>query len=130
MQNAAGSDASVQSEAQDHGYGAVVSDLLGLIEHVQASMRLIEAALTREAPLGNQEVAVNVIVLDDVTPRYARAKAALSASSAGLGVAVHYLLESTPSKHGADESAESDSWPVRLVDRAWMRSGADHRILI
>jgi hypothetical protein len=81
-------------------------------------MQLIEAAITREAPLGNQEVAANVIVLDDVTPRYARAKAALSASSAGLGVAVHYLLESTPSKHGADGSAESDRRPVRLVGRA------------
>ena len=112
MQNAADSDASVQCEAQNHGYGPVVSDLLALIEHVQASMQLIEAAIAREAPPGNQEVAANVIILDDVTPRYAKAKSALSACSAALGVAVHVLLESKPSKHGAD-----DRRPVRLVGR-------------
>jgi hypothetical protein len=108
MQNAADSDAT----AQNHGYGPIVSDLLALIEHVQASLQLIEAAIGREAPSGNQEVAANIIILDDVTPRYAKAKAALSACSAGLGVAVHFLLESRPSKDGAD-----DRRPVRLVGR-------------
>lgn len=108
MQNAADGDASVQTEAQNHGYGPVVSDLLALIEHVQASMQLIEAAIAREAPPGNQEVAANVIVLDDVTPRYAKVKSALSTCSAGLGVAVHLLMES-----GTD-----DRRPVRLVGRA------------
>jgi hypothetical protein len=113
MQNAADGDASVRSEPQNHGYGPVVSDLPALIEHVQASMQLIEAAIAREAPPGNQEVTANVIILDDVTPRYAKAKAALSACSAGLGIAVHFLQESKPSKHGTD-----DRRPVCLVGRA------------
>ena len=113
MQNAADSNALAQSEAQNDGYGPVVSDLLALIEHVQASMQLIDTAIAREAPPGNQEAAANVIILDDVTPRYAKAKAALSACSAGLGVAVHVLLESRTSKHGA-----YDRPMVRLVGRA------------
>jgi hypothetical protein len=115
MQKAEDGNASVQSGSQNHGYGPVVSDLVALIEHVQASMQLIDAAIAREAPPGNQEVATNVIVLDDVTPRYAKAKAALGACNAGLGVALHYLLESRTSKYGADESAKSDSRPARLI---------------
>ena len=34
---------------------AVVSDLVALIEHVQASLRLIERAIAQEASLGDQE---------------------------------------------------------------------------
>lgn len=113
MHNAADGDTSVQSEARNHGYGPVVSDLVALIEHVQASMQLIEAAIARESPPGNQEAAANVIILDDVTPRYAKAQSALSACSAALGVAVHFLLESRTSIRGAD-----DRRPVRLIGRA------------
>jgi hypothetical protein len=104
VQNAADGDASVRSEAQNHGYRSVVSDLLSLIEHFQASMQLIETAIAQETSPGNQEVAANVIVLDDVTPRYAKAKAALSACSADLGVAIHFLQESSTTSHGAVSS--------------------------
>ena len=46
---------------------SIVSDLASLIEHVQASLRLIESAIDRESYLGDQEAA-DVVVLDDVTP--------------------------------------------------------------
>jgi hypothetical protein len=118
MQNASDGDASVQPEARNDGYRSIVSDLISLIEHVQASTQLIESAIAREASLGNHEVAANVIVLDDVTPRYAKANAALSACSARLGIALHFLLESRTSKHGADETAESDRRPLRLIGHA------------
>jgi hypothetical protein len=35
-------------------------------------------------------VAANVVVLDDVTPRYLKAGEALKACDAGLGVALHF----------------------------------------
>jgi hypothetical protein len=45
-------------------------------------------------------VAANVVVLDDVTPRYLKAGAGLKACDAGLGVALHFLRESEPGMHG------------------------------
>ena len=57
----------------------MVSDVRSLIEHVQASLRLIEQAIARETAPGSHEASANVIVLDDVTPSYVRATAALTA---------------------------------------------------
>jgi multidrug resistance efflux pump len=117
MKKAAGSDTSVQSDDRNDGYRSIVSDLVSLIEQVQASMKQIELAIGRESPLGDQETAANVVVLDDVTPRYLKANAALDACNAGLGVALHFLLDTKTSKHGPHQSAESDRRPVRLIGR-------------
>jgi hypothetical protein len=117
MQNAAGGGASVQSGARHDTYRAIVSDLKSLIEHVQASMRQIEFAIAGEAPPGNQEVAGNFVVLDDVTPRYAKANAALRACNAGLGTALHFLLDAKTSKQPTNESGGRYRGPVRLTGR-------------
>ena len=79
MQYAAGFGTSTQPDGRNDNHRAIVSDLVALIEHVQASIKLFEAAIVREFPLGNQEIGGNVVVLDDVTPRYIRVNAALSA---------------------------------------------------
>jgi hypothetical protein len=89
MQNAA-SSASTQSGGRNDTYRAIVSDLEALIRQLQASIKLIESAIAEESPLGNQEIAANVVVLDDVTPRYMRANAALNACNAALGIALHF----------------------------------------
>ena len=91
MHSATGS--SVQPDGQNDNYGSVVSDLVSLIEHMQASMKMLESAIARELPLGGQEAGDNVIVLDDITPCYVKANAALHACKAGLGVALHFLRE-------------------------------------
>jgi hypothetical protein len=39
-------------------------------------------------------------VLDDVTPRYAKASAALRACDEDLGAVLHFLLDSRTSKRG------------------------------
>jgi hypothetical protein len=101
MQNAAGTGSSVESHGRNDGRRAVVSDLVSLIEHVQASLRLIEAAIVRETPFGNEYLAANVVVLDDVTPCYIKVNAALNACNAGLGVALHLLLDTRTPKLGA-----------------------------
>jgi hypothetical protein len=118
MPNAADGDASIQPEARNSNYRSIVSDLTALMEQVQASMQLIEAAIVRESPSGNQEIATNVIVLDDVTPRYGNAKAVLSACNASLGEAIHFLLDTKPSSHARDSSAGRDRPPIRLASRA------------
>ena len=84
MQNAAGGGISDHPNRGGNRYQAIVSDLVSLIEHMQASMKLIESAIAEEAPFGNREVTPGVIELDDVTPRYVRTNAALETCTAGL----------------------------------------------
>jgi hypothetical protein len=117
MQHTA-SGALAQSGSRNDSHRAIVSDLEALIRQVQASITLIETAIVGESPLGNQEIAANVVILDDVTPRYVRATAALNACSAGLGVALHFLQDSRTSRLEADPSAERGSRPVRLASQA------------
>jgi hypothetical protein len=61
-------------------------------------MKLIESAIASETSSGSHDVAANVVVLDDVTPRYVKAGAALKACDAGLGVALHFLLDTRPGR--------------------------------
>jgi hypothetical protein len=89
MHSATGSD--VQIDGRNDSHGSVVSDLISLIEHMQASMKMLEGAIAGELPLAGQEAGDNVIVLDDVTPCYVKANAALHACQAGLVVALHFL---------------------------------------
>ena len=58
---------------------------------------LIESAIARETARGSEEAAANIIVLDDVTPPYVKATAALRACDANLGIALHSLLDSRTS---------------------------------
>jgi hypothetical protein len=96
---------------------AIVSDLVSLIERVQASVKTIEAAIARETSFGNQEFAGNVVVLDDVTPRYVRANAALNSSEANLAAALRFLLDiRTPNPEPGDAGCVRR--PVRSIRRA------------
>jgi len=73
----------------------VASDLVSLVEHVQNSLRLIERTIEGEAPAGVSESSTNIIVLDDVSPRYMRAIAALQACDVDLGDALRSLLDTS-----------------------------------
>lgn len=105
MQSTAGEAARFEPNSRDEAYRSVVSDLIGLIEHVRTSVRLIEREIARESSLGSQEAVANVIVLDDVSPRYVAATAALKACDTNLRIALHALQDSTPPKHGAGAHA-------------------------
>jgi hypothetical protein len=123
MQNAEGGDASFQFDDRNYNYRSIVSNLISMIEHVQAGIKLIESAIVQESPPGDQDVATNdvaanIVVLDDVTPRYLRAGAALNTCNAGLGVALHVLLDAKTSHHQADERAGYDRRAGQLVGRA------------
>ena len=94
MQNAADDAVELTPDDRNDAYRAVVSDLVSLIEHVQTSLRLIERAIAAETSFGGQESSANIIVLDDVSPRYMKATAALQVCDAHLGVALHSLTDS------------------------------------
>jgi len=94
MENAAVDGVAVRSDEANDPYNLIVTDLVALIGHVQASLRLIEAAIAREALLAEQDAGANLFVLDDVTPRYVAASTALKACGAGLGVALDRLHDS------------------------------------
>ena len=93
MQNSAADNAARPGDGQE-SYRSIVSDLVALIGHVQTSLQLIETAIAREKALGDHDASARIIVLDDVTPRYAKASAALKACDAGLGAALDLLLDS------------------------------------
>jgi hypothetical protein len=71
----------------------IAADLRSLIARIEISVRLIDAAMAREDVARQDDGAsvgsTDIFVLDDVTPRYAAASAALNACRAGLG---HVLL--------------------------------------
>jgi hypothetical protein len=115
MHSATGSDAQIDGRNDSHG--SVVSDLISLIEHMQASMKMLEAAIAGELPLPGQEAGDDVIVLDDVTPCYVKANAALHACQAGLVVALHFLAGAGPSNSQLVEF-ENNRRQAKLVNNA------------
>jgi hypothetical protein len=90
MQNAA-DDTSVRPGDLNDNYTAIISNLRSLVEQVNAAMKLIESAIASEAAIGHPDTATKIVVLDDVTPGYIRANAALSTCNAGLGVALRVV---------------------------------------
>jgi hypothetical protein len=79
----------------------IAAELRALIARIEISLRLIDAAMEPEddstivsadliAELGSTEI----VVLDDVTPRFARASAALNSCRAELVQALQILSES------------------------------------
>jgi hypothetical protein len=94
MQKAAENNIAAEAVDGNDAYRSIVSDLMCLIGQVQASLSRIESAIACEASLASTEAAdADIIVLDDVTPRYAKVGTALKACDAGLGAALEFLLE-------------------------------------
>lgn len=93
MENAAADGVAACLDEANDPYNLIVADLVALIGHVQASLRLIEAAIAREALLAEQDATADIFVLDDVTPRYVTASTALKTCDAGLGVALDRLCD-------------------------------------
>jgi hypothetical protein len=97
MQNAADGGIAALPEHHVDSIGSIVSELTALLDHVQTSMKAIEIAIANDASSGSHEYVDNVVVLDDLTPRYARASAALKACNNSLDAAVQFLLHAETS---------------------------------
>jgi hypothetical protein len=109
MRNAAGNGVEPGSNGQSDVYRSVVSDLVGMIEQVQASLRLIERNIDREPPPGSQDDSADIAVLDDISPRFTMAAAALKACDANLGIALDSLMDAEMPGRGADGCAANQS---------------------
>ena len=73
----------------------IAAELRSLIARIDLSMRLIDAAMEEE-DAGGVTGSNEIVVLDDVTPRYATASAALNACRAELDHALQRLSEAGP----------------------------------
>lgn len=112
MQDIKGGGMPVHSGDRDETYRAVVAELASVIEHVRKSVRLIESALASEAA-AEESAADNVIVLDDVTPGYARVNTALRECDASLSVAFRLLQgPDTAAKSAGEDGLPPARWPV------------------
>jgi hypothetical protein len=107
MQHAAADGLAQAPHDQNDAYRAVVSDLVSLIEHVRNGLRLIERTIAAETPLASPESSINVIVRDDVSPRYMKAAAAVQACDVNLGIALRSLLDAEDSDRSAGRPALS-----------------------
>ena len=103
MQNVA-DGTSAPSEDRNGLCGAIVSDLVSLIECVRTSMELIDAVVAGQTPLGYREIGANVVILDDVTPGYVRARAALNSCEAHLCAAIRFLEDTRTPQSGTGEA--------------------------
>lgn len=80
----------------------IAAELRSLIARIEISVRLIDAAMTSKHVEPDDDSAIlsaisgstEIVVLDDVTPRYATASAALNSCRAELGHALQKLSES------------------------------------
>jgi hypothetical protein len=106
MQNSADGGLPAPSEGLNDGFASIVSNLVSLVRHIQASIELIETAIDQESHAGDQEIGADIVVLDDVTPRYSRATAALSACNASLGMALQFLPDTNTSGPRADRASD------------------------
>ena len=114
MQNPKGDGARPGSTNRSETCRAVVADLSTVIEQVRKSLKLIESEIASEAS-SEEALFDDVVVLDDVTPGYARAYAVLRECEAGLGVALHLLQEAVAAGDGRCEFAsDGSSPPTRL----------------
>ena len=109
VQNKKGGGVPTQPGDRDETHRAIAADLASVIEHVRKSRRLIEQAVASEAAI-EEPAADNVIVLDDVTPRYARAEAALRACDVGLSLALR--LMQGPSGDTGEGGLAPAHWPI------------------
>jgi hypothetical protein len=102
MQNVASDDP--RSIIRDESCRSVVANLAILIEHLSVSRKALEVAIIRETAQAGHDMDEDFIVLDDVTPCYLSASAALSACDAALAVTLHELLGTYPTKVEASVS--------------------------
>jgi hypothetical protein len=71
----------------------LIKELESLSERVRAVTRAINTAIALERISSSTDTAADVVVLDDVTPRYLRANSALQACNIHLDGALQFLRE-------------------------------------
>jgi hypothetical protein len=70
MHNVTNQDGLVSIESPIDELGSIVSEMISLIEHVRGGIAAIETEIMREQRCSNRDDVVNVIIMNDVTPRH------------------------------------------------------------
>jgi hypothetical protein len=91
MQQTASKRATAPRQAARDPGDPLVEELQSLFDRVHAATCAIDAAIAREPASSGVEAEADVVVLDDVTPRYLRASSALQACDVHLGGALQFL---------------------------------------
>jgi hypothetical protein len=91
MQQTASQRATVPRQAARDAGDPLVQELQSLLEAVHAATCAINAAIAREPASGGVKAEADVVVLDDVTPRYLRPNSALQVCNVHLGGALQFL---------------------------------------
>jgi hypothetical protein len=81
----------VPRAAAHGGSDFLVLELETLLARVHAVTQTIDAAIACELAAGRDEAPADIVVLDDLTPRYLKADSALKACNAHLGGALQFL---------------------------------------
>jgi hypothetical protein len=113
MQKAKGVSTQSGSAGRDETHRTVVSDLASVIDQVRRSLKLIESEIA-SGTTPDLAVTDDIIVLDDVTPGYARAYGVLCECDAGLSIALHLLRESMTPGERMCEIYEASRPPAHL----------------
>jgi hypothetical protein len=92
-QAAAGNRIIVPREVAHDGGDGLIKELQSLSERVRAVTRAINTAIALERISSSTDAATDVVVLDDVTPRYLRANSALQACNIHLDGALQFLRD-------------------------------------
>jgi hypothetical protein len=91
MQNATDSGVSALPEHHAESIGSIACELSTLLDRIQASIEMLETAMVRDGFPGKPEHVGDVVVLDDVAPRYAKAGEALIDCKRSLDAALKFL---------------------------------------
>jgi hypothetical protein len=110
MKDATGNDTWFGDGRQQDAAGLIVADLQSLMRRIQISIGFNELAAI-SASVEDENLAGVLLILDDVTPRYATANAALNACQLTLGNALGCLLEGTrPKPSNAPCPGQGSMW--------------------
>jgi hypothetical protein len=92
MKKVTGDSILFECGGQQDTAGFIFQDLVSLIQRLQATIGFNEPAMAAAGPDGD-EADADYFILDDVTPRYALANAALYTCHARLSEALDHLLK-------------------------------------
>ncbi|HKU04593.1 MAG TPA: hypothetical protein VJR30_00880 [Bradyrhizobium sp.] len=110
MQKTKGGGKLPGSPGRNEKHRTVVSDLESVIEQVRKSLKLIESEIASETAF-EETAGDDIVVLDDVTPGYARAHAVLRECDAGLTMTLQ-LLQETSGQGCCEFVVEGDPLPA------------------
>lgn len=111
MHRTKGGNMPPQSHDRGEMHRAIVAELASVVDHVRKSLTLMETAIASEAAV-EETIADNIIVLDDVTPGYARAHATLRDCDARLGLALRLLQGPVSPDVVLEAGQTSEHWPI------------------